>query len=656
MNWLGIQKKASPSTTVMSLEEATGRSSAPASGDSETASKVALGLSVVGSNPGAGASPDLPADGPLAGVAKPSAPALPAKSRLGRNGLHIAAFDEVETEEDFEKQGIRFTSLKKLGDKSARPFQVAPHLEGRVVPVSCLEKPFEVWLFCVSAACESDDVRDVADALEESKYVLKSPFSVVPVSPTLLIEVSRSEFSPSSQRARRGDAAGDLLLGFQGIVQWAYDEGASDIDFRVLRGKEKSFVAFAIHGQWVSPERFVMGTSMMEKFLSVAYQHGKGSSEGAIDFKQEQQLYIFLNLRDRKKVKLRWASMAGDDIYTVTFRVTEVGGEKNMSLEQLGYEDEHIQAMERALNSDGGAVVYAGRVNSGKSTSIGAMLERIPPTRKVVTFEDPVENDRGRMIANTVSRPLSGEDSPILRAKMRSLKRSALNDFFLGEIRDQETAEAAQDALQSGQRLFTTVHTSEAWKIPERLIELGVAREVVASPGSLLLLAYQALIPKLCQHCALPFDSLYSSQGGARDRWRNYGDRLTRLYELDLAPIKVRNPEGCKSCRREGMPELNGLRGRAAAVEMLEPDDEFCELVSRGKSMELYRYVKEMRERGASCGVTHGGSALDSAVRKMAMGMLDPREVESRFRSFESIELQAQRRRPTNVLRAVEAQ
>jgi type II secretory ATPase GspE/PulE/Tfp pilus assembly ATPase PilB-like protein len=70
--------------------------------------------------------------------------------------------------------------------------------------------------------------------------------------------------------------------------------------------------------------------------------------------------------------------------------------------------------------------------------------------------------------------------------------------------------------------------------------------------------------------------------------------RIKRLYDIDQETIYVRNPDGCDKCRRDGLPELNGL-GRTVVAELVEPDDYFLECIRDSKTIELSRYLASLR-------------------------------------------------------------
>ncbi|MGP1613729.1 MAG: ATPase, T2SS/T4P/T4SS family, partial [Pollutimonas bauzanensis] len=115
------------------------------------------------------------------------------------------------------------------------------------------------------------------------------------------------------------------------------------------------------------------------------------------------------------------------------------------TLEQLGYLPDQIGLIERAMLSEGGAIIFAGTVGSGKSTTLASLIAGLPAHRKVITIEDPVEYLIPRAIQNSVARNLGAAAHQNYAAKLRALKRSAMSDVLLGEIRDEETGRAFMD-------------------------------------------------------------------------------------------------------------------------------------------------------------------------------------------------------------------
>lgn len=561
-------------------------------------------------------------------------------------GLVCAPF-LIESRDAFEAHGLHFGLLTQPGIPSSMRFTVHDSLEAKIIPVALSGRENTCLILVHSEYREGPEIDEVAAELKRRGWKLNPEYQLVVVDPTLLAITARGAPATGRLRAPAGKESSDLFEMFRAIVTWGHVNGAADIDFKFNRRRERSQIGFSIGGMWVYPVRHEMPSDLMRKMLSSVFQRGSGHAESILDLNIEQALNIELELDDaaRTNVVLRWASMAADVYYSVTVRIVEQGGEGAVSLEGLGYLPQQLETLNRTMVGDGGAIVFAGRVNSGKSTTLDALLSGLDPTVKIVTIEDPVEKIRFSRICNTVARPLTGQSSTVLRSKLMTLKRTGFNALYLGEIRDHETAMAAQDCFQSGQRLFTTVHAPSAREIPSRLAGVGIERSVLASPGNLRLLVYQALVPKTCT-CAFHLSELSSGGGDRAPYWKQYSERLQRLFDSDVGLVRVRNPHGCPLCTDHGIPELYGFKGRTAVCEMLEPDEEFCELISRADSVGMVHYLRALRgDTRFDDPQMRGKSALDCAVYKMLLGDLDPHSVESRFESFSTIEeKQAQHR------------
>jgi len=557
----------------------------------------------------------------------------------------------VHTEAEIVELKLFFQGIGESGEPvpKDKKIEISGWLSNKVFPVLASGRQNTLWLLATLEYANSDDLVEIAKTAQQKGYQMHPDFQVIVCSETLLLAVSRGNLGGRRMQLRRKIASdrnqANLFSAFSEIIAWAHTEGAADVDFRYSRRDERSCVGFSIGGKWVYPERHKMHSQLMIQMLGLAFQFGEGASEPSLDTQIEQQLRIFIDLpKNNVNVMLRWASMAGDETYSVTCRIIELNRRvEAISLEALGYLPTQISTLNRVLNSDGGAVILSGVVNSGKSTTIATLMGMVPKTRKIVTIEDPVEFMIPGAVANTVARPLTGESSPILAAKLRTLKRTGFNDLLLGEIRDRETGAAAQDVFESGQKLYSTVHTGRAWMIPDRLAgqSIGIPREVLATPGNLRLLVNQSLIPKNCPHCKRPFTSLMTSADPQLNRhWINYGERLRRLYDVNLDGIFIRSPEGCDHCRRPDMPELNGFSGRTSASEMIEPDEPFCRLVAKGDGVGMQYYLDELRAgRRYDDNNMTGKSSMDCAIYKMSVGELDPREIEPRYADFETCEL-----------------
>jgi general secretion pathway protein E len=506
---------------------------------------------------------------------------------------------------------------------------------------------------------DSDDVREVMKLLSQKGYQIShgpNPNVYICGNQSLLTAVVKGQVTAqdlSLQRRISGNTAeSSHWRSFVDTVSWAFGENASDIHVNVISASDRSQVRFTIGGKYIAPPRYNLPTETLSQMLGVAYQKSKGGADANFIPTKEQQCNIFVTLPSGERVMLRWASMATDDGPQVTMRLLRLDSLlETVSLDSLGYLPSQQIMLNRAMKSEGGAIIFAGVVGSGKSTTIATVMNQIPKSRKVVTLEDPREYIIGGAHANTISRPVDGSGNEEFSAKLRTLKRSAFNDLLLGEIRDRETGLVFQDVVLSGQNLYSTTHARRAIGIPDKLCSpmVGIERDVLSTPGSLKLLVYQALLPVNCPKCKIrAIDLLHEKTPPHAElmygtELRSYLDRIHRLYAINIEGIYLRNPNGCSHCHRPGLPEVSGYKGRTVVAEMVEPDERMLECMKAGDNLALQRYVGSLRRTEYNDPNMDNKSTMECAIYKLSQGQIDPREIEPRFAAFESVELTRKR-------------
>ncbi|WP_368649207.1 ATPase, T2SS/T4P/T4SS family [Castellaniella ginsengisoli] len=475
---------------------------------------------------------------------------------------------------------------------------------------------------------------DQADALERrlraSGRALSEPARYI-LPAALLLDLSRE--SGVAVLAQAGNRTPTALAGvFQDLVEWGVRQGATDLHLNVLSDAAESEVRYTVAGRYVAPERFRhMPTGLLRDVLAVAWMDIQGGNGAVFDPLQEQQGSLLRRV-DGQAYTLRWASLAADRGPSVCLRFLPRDAQSRpASLEGLGYRSDQIACFERVLQSEGGALVFAGTVGSGKSTSLATLIRGLPAHRKIITLEEPVEYRIDRAVQNTIGRDLDQQAHGRYAAKLRTLKRSAMTDVLLGEIRDAESGLAFMDLAGSGVNVYTTVHAPSARAIVDRLASdfIAVPRDFLATPGILKLLVYQVLLPRLCPVCAVPAhvaELVRQQPRGGAGYWRQWLDWAGQAWAVDPAMLRLRNPDGCVRCRRAALPELHGYDGRTVAAECLEPG-----LPGAGKDD---GYVPDPRS-----------SAMAHAMEKAVAGQVDPRDIEVRFMAFETLLLRQGRLR-----------
>ncbi|VFR20473.1 putative general secretion pathway protein [plant metagenome] len=499
-------------------------------------------------------------------------------------------------------------------------------------------------IFAVQDEARSDAAWELARQLQQRGYRLADPVCVI-LPATLLLALASRRVRSDTLNSRRQVLADPqrsaLSHAFAEIVAWGVRAHASDIHLNVRTRHAESQVRYTVAGRYVSPDCYArMPTATLREILSVAWMEVQGGNGSVFDPAIEQQGRIWHQAAGRH-VMLRWASLATDAGPSVCLRIVRLDDTvATADLAGLGYLPGQVDILARACRVEGGAVVLAGVVGSGKSTTLAGMMRTIPETRKVITLEDPVEYLIPGALQNTVGRDLETPEATVFDAKLRTLKRSAMNDLMIGEIRDVQTGRAFMDLAGSGVSVYTTTHAGSAVLVAERLASdfIGIARDFLATPGVLKLLGYQALLPALCQACALPLDSLGADRRDTRD-WRGWVGGIESAYGVDCAGMRVRNPAGCPQCAPGQLPGLAGTRGRTVVAEFVEPDadPECLRLIRARDNLGLARHVAASRRAAFDSPDMSGKSAMACGLYKALQGWVDPRDVEARFRPFDHV-------------------
>ncbi len=128
--------------------------------------------------------------------------------------------------------------------------------------------------------------------------------------------------------------------------------------------------------------------------------------------------------------------------------------------------------VERLAAEPRGIVLVTGPTGSGKTTTIGAMIDHINATRRVniITLEDPIEILHPDKLA-IVSQREVGVDTHSFREGLRRILRQDPDVIFIGEMRDRETVEAALQAGETGHLVLSTLHTVDATETINRVID-----------------------------------------------------------------------------------------------------------------------------------------------------------------------------------------
>jgi twitching motility protein PilT len=187
----------------------------------------------------------------------------------------------------------------------------------------------------------------------------------------------------------------------------------------------------------------------------------------------------------------------------------------------LSFDDLKLpEVLKKLCHLQEGLVLVTGPTGSGKSTTLAAMIDYINAnlSRHIITIEDPIEFVHKNKKSTIVHREV-GEHTRTFGDALKGAMRHDPDIVLLGEMRELETIKLALGCASMGMLVFGTLHTNNAPKTVDRIINAFPADEQnqvrVMLAGCLAGVVSQLLckrVPKgrcavheiLLQHEALP--------------------------------------------------------------------------------------------------------------------------------------------------------
>jgi type II secretory ATPase GspE/PulE/Tfp pilus assembly ATPase PilB-like protein len=260
-----------------------------------------------------------------------------------------------------------------------------------------------------------------------------------------------------------------------------------------------------------------------------------------------------------------------------------------LGLPELGFAGDDLATFERLITNPEGLVLVTGPTGSGKTTTLYAAIHRVnDDENKILTAENPIEYRFPKTNQKQVSSVMGFADYA------RAFLRQNPDIILIGEVRDEETADAAVRAAQTGHLVLSTLHTNDAVRTISRLRTLGVEPGMIAS--SLLGALSQRLVRRICRHC--------------KEEAAPTPDEARRLG-LEAGETFFRG-RGCEAC------EGRGLKGRTGIYELFVLDSELADRVADDAPSH------ELRRRAQDKGMR---TLLDDALEKARAGTIPLAEV-----------------------------
>jgi type IV pilus assembly protein PilB len=289
-------------------------------------------------------------------------------------------------------------------------------------------------------------------------------------------------------------------------------------------------------------------------------------------------------------IDLRVSSLPTNHGEKITLRILDARRAVR-KLEELGFSDLDLGRLRDAARRPEGLILVTGPTGSGKTTTLYAILQEIlNGSLNIVTIENPIEYQLPGI--NQVE--VNEKQGLTFASVLRSTLRQDPDVILVGEIRDQETAQIAIQAAQTGHLVLSTLHTNDAASTVTRLLDLGIEPYALAS--SLHLVVAQRLVRQVCAACSETYVPDVESS------------RLLRLEQGQ----EFRRGTGCATCRH------HGYSGRLAVYELLSVSSAMAKTIESGGSDAALR--QQARNDGFP-------SLLDDAQTKLRLGVTTAEEI-----------------------------
>ncbi|WP_037337077.1 PilT/PilU family type 4a pilus ATPase [Salinisphaera hydrothermalis] len=242
----------------------------------------------------------------------------------------------------------------------------------------------------------------------------------------------------------------------EAYLQLAMDKGASDIYFTThapvtLRIEGRIYPIRATSDQALTP-------AVIEQLANSLM-----SDEQQAEFAVERELDFAFRFGNTGRFRVNVFRQRG----SVAMVLRNIGNVPSMA------DFDMPDVLKRLAMYKRGLVLVVGATGSGKSTTLGAMVnhrnENAPG--HILTIEDPIEfmHRHKRSIVN--QRELGADTRSFARA-LRSAMREAPDVVQVGEIRDMATADACVQLAGTGHLAMATLHASNAYQCLQRLVAL----------------------------------------------------------------------------------------------------------------------------------------------------------------------------------------
>ncbi len=386
-------------------------------------------------------------------------------------------------------------------------------------------------------------------------------------------------------------ATGSMVELVDSIIRTGMEKRASDIHIEPLSNEIR--VRYRIDGELFTAAKIEKGKQQQVigrlKAISNMHQEKQEAQDGRI------LLYDDYNIRVSSQ-----PNVCGEKFVLRLLKKNE----DIRNIFELGYPGTENE-FKKSFNKKNSITIIAAPTGAGKTTTLYSIVDYLnSPEINITTIEDPVE-----IRIDGLNQIEIGNKSTFSGA-LRTVLRQDPDLILLGEIRDQETAEIAVQAGQTGHYVLSTIHTIDSIEVVNRLRKMGLSDYDIAS--TLATAVSQRLVRRICPNCRREREFTEEEKNIISKIANKYGE------EINFDNLKTYDAVGCEKCNNIG------YYGRIGIFETLDITDEIKELIVKGAStIEIRNKAIEQNYRPLVVDginkILHGDTTLEELNRQLIL-------------------------------------
>lgn len=451
--------------------------------------------------------------------------------------------------------------------------------------------------------------------IEQSGYIITGDVTVPIKTIAIINSLGTSQLM--------GEAGGQSLTGeelnsIQKKLFQIYDEaakaGASDIHIDAT--KAGTSISFRIYGEIRPFQHETYETGLRLNHIAAIVATEGDSHYDTSQFQDKNMRPGEFTLpRGIESLRLHWNPLS-DEGRQVVIRLNKEP--KRIRIEdapflKAGFTPDQDDAFRRFRQKKDGMLILSGPTGSGKTTTLtmnATILYYERDTRIAInTLEDPVEQP-------IIGACQTSVPSSKYKDGLKAMVRSDPDVLVVSEMRDGPSSDQAIQAARTGHLMMTTTHCSRALTIPRRIIDMGVDRLNVLDGSIMKLWVSQRLVGVICPHCGLSYEEGIRLNKRTKFECESVKNFVPEEYFPKLKMVNPDMAERLYGCGKRGC--RYGQSGATIIAEVIEPDQEFMELLRKGQDKDAEKYWLEK---------LNGTSLAENCLFKACFGLIDPRDL-----------------------------